>query len=148
MAAGSLSLFHIGQDVIITGLFMQLFFFGIFMITAVVFFRRITKHPTPQSIRSLANVRLTWRSLLFALLATSIVIFVRCIFRVVEYLNGNGGYIQSHEAFAYAFDGCLMLCVMLLLNIIHPGYILCYTVEDWPLEHMDGDNSNDVFPKP
>jgi RTA1 like protein len=148
MATGTISSYHTGQYIIVAGLFMQLLFFGIFMITAVVFYRRITKYPTPQSSQSLARGRFSWRSLLFALFVTGLAIFVRSIFRVVEYLNGNGGYIQSHEVFAYVFDGVLMLVVMLLMNVFYPGYILRKSDEDWPLEPRDRIDLGDEFAKP
>jgi hypothetical protein len=148
MATGTISSYHTGQYIIVAGLFMQLLFFGIFMLTAIVFYTRITKHPTPQSTRSLTRGRFSWRSLLFALFATGLAIFVRSIFRVVEYLNGNGGYIQSHEVFVYVFDGVLMLAVMLLMNVFYPGYILRKSVEDWPLEPRDRINSGEEYAKP
>ena len=148
MAAGSISSYHTGQCIIIAGLFMQLLFFGIFMVTAVVFYRRITKYPTTQSGQSLKCGRFSWRPLLFALFATGVAIFVRSVFRVVEYLNGNGGYIQSHEVFVYIFDGVLMLFVMVLMNVFHPGYILYKSVEDWPLEERGRIDSREELAKP
>ena len=48
---------------------------------------------------------------------------LRSIFRVVEYVQGNAGYIMSHEVFLYIFDGILMLGVMVLLNVVHPSEI-------------------------
>lgn len=45
---------------------------------------------------------------------------IRCIYRVVEYIQGKTGYIMSHEAFIYVFDASLMFIVMLLFNVMDP----------------------------
>lgn len=55
-----------------------------------------------------------------SLYIVSILIFVRSIVRVAEYLQGYGGYIISHEAFLYIFDGVPMFLSMLTMNFIHP----------------------------
>ena len=47
----------------------------------------------------------------------------RSLIRVVEYVQGNAGYIMSHEVFLYIFDGILMLGVMVLLNVVHRSEI-------------------------
>lgn len=48
---------------------------------------------------------------------------VRSVFRVVEYLQGNAGYLLSHEVFLYIFDAVLMLGVMVLFNWVHPSEV-------------------------
>jgi len=51
---------------------------------------------------------------------------VRSIMRVVEFVQGNTGYVFSHEWFLYVFDALLMLGVMGLFCWIHPGEIKGY----------------------
>ena len=55
------------------------------------------------------------------LYAASGLILVRSIFRVVEYLQGNKGYLISHEIFLYIFDTVLMAAVMVLFAIWYVG---------------------------
>lgn len=55
--------------------------------------------------------------------ATSLLIMVRSIFRVVEYLQGFNGYILRHEAFLYVFDGTLMFLVLVIFIAVHPGEV-------------------------
>ncbi|KAI0835138.1 RTA1-domain-containing protein [Hypoxylon sp. FL0890] len=112
-AGGTLDLFNIGEKIIIVGLFMQIVFFGLFIVSAVLFDRRISSHPT----REAAEQLIPWRRHLVVLYTVSIIILVRSIFRVVEYLQGNDGYIISHEYFLYIFDAVLMAAVMLILLI-------------------------------
>ena len=51
--------------------------------------------------------------------SASALIMVRSVFRVVEYVEGNNGYIMRREALLYVFDAVLMFFVMVLFNIFH-----------------------------
>lgn len=106
-----------GERIIVGGLFVQLVFFGLFVITAAVFQRKGSAH-----LKSLPK-DITWKKHLLALYATSILILVRSVFRVIEYLQGNNGYLLRKEVFLYVFDSALMLGVMVIMNVIHPGDI-------------------------
>lgn len=55
---------------------------------------------------------------------TSACILVRNIFRIFEYAQGNEGFIAKHEVIIYAFDGSLMLLVMVALFVVHPGRLV------------------------
>ena len=44
----------------------------------------------------------------------SVLIFIRSIVRLIEYLQGNDGFVISHEAFLYTLDGLLMWITMLV----------------------------------
>ena len=106
-----------GEKIIIGGLFVQILFFGLFFLTAILFQIRGKEY-----LKTLGS-NITWKKHLFALYATSILIFVRSIFRVIEYIQGNAGYLLRHEVFLYVFDAVLMFAVMLILNVSHPGDI-------------------------
>ena len=104
-----------GERIIIGGLLVQIIFFGFFMITALVFQSRIMSNPTGMS-NELSSL---WRRHLTALYITSVLILVRSIVRVVEYIQGYDGYLMKQEVFIYVFDGLLMLVAMLVLQYIH-----------------------------
>jgi hypothetical protein len=116
-AGGTLQLLHLGENIIVVGLFIQIFFFGFFLISAVVFHIRINLVPTALS----TSTDIRWRQHLRNLYLLSVVILVRSIFRIVEYLMGNTGWILSHEYMLYIFDTILMLCVVIILLRRHPG---------------------------
>jgi hypothetical protein len=129
-AAGTLSALHTGEKLIIAGLFTQLFFFAVHyrFVTDRPLRRRaasnhqlITSESPSVAARNLAG--LPWQRHLYNLYVTSGLIMVRSIFRVVEYLQGNAGYLLSHEVFLYVFDAVLMLAVMGLFNWVHPSEI-------------------------
>ncbi len=108
-----------GSHLIVGGLFVQIVFFGCFIVTTVLFHIRLRRAPA-QSV--LANRSPYFRHLI-ALYATSLLIFVRSIVRVIEFIQGFDGYIISHEVFVYVFDAVLMFAAMLIMNWIHPSEV-------------------------
>jgi hypothetical protein len=116
-AAGSLKLLKVGENIIIAGLFVQVLFFGLFLVVAINFdlrYRRVNKSLNSSGIKPLATAML-------ALHATSALIMVRSIFRVVEYIMGNNGFLLRHEYFLYIFDAALMIMVMIVFIVVHPS---------------------------
>jgi hypothetical protein len=148
MAMGTLNSMALGEKIIIGGLFVQLIFFTLFVVVAADFHRRLVKdipvkkRYTPTALfRKGRNDRCTadrpldivlsreavselpWKRHLYVLYGTSALILVRSIFRVIEYIQGNSGYLLSNEVFLYVFDATLMFLVMVLFNWIHPSQI-------------------------
>ncbi|KAH6840591.1 RTA1 protein [Chaetomium sp. MPI-CAGE-AT-0009] len=124
-AAGSLDALNNGAKVIIAGLFVQLIFFGFFVIVAVAFHLSINRDPTSQS-----RTHSLWRKHMWALYSGSALIMVRSVFRAVEYLQGFDGYLLSHEVYLYVFDAVLMFLVMILFNRVHPSEIVALIARD------------------
>lgn len=116
-AAGTLELYDIGEKMIIVGLFVQIVIFGFFMVTSILFHTRLVKNPTAAS----SEAWVPWRRHLVILYTTSALILVRSIFRVIEYLQGNGGYLISHEIFLFIFDAVLMAITMAIFCIWYIG---------------------------
>ncbi|KAK3329988.1 RTA1 domain protein [Apodospora peruviana] len=106
-----------GAHIVVGGLFVQIVFFGGFVVSSLVFHSRVRKTPTPRS------QTMPYQRHLVALYLSSILIFSRSIVRAVEFIQGFFGYIISHEAFLYGFDSVLMLLVMVVFNWVHPSEI-------------------------
>jgi RTA1 like protein len=117
MASHSLSTIRTGENIIVGGLFVQITFFGVFVIAAALFHSRMHKRSTPRGLE------VPWQKHMFALYTVSICILIRSIFRVIEFLQGNNGYLMHNEVFLYIFDAMLMLFVMLCMNWVHPSEI-------------------------
>lgn len=120
-----------GQNIIVGGLVIQIIFFGVFIITSTIFHVRIRKAPMMRS----ADPNVPWIKHMRVLYAASFLIMIRSIVRVIEYVQGNDGVILRREVFLYVFDGCLMLGVLVLYNIIHPSettasYMQCKSATD------------------
>ncbi|KAF7554636.1 hypothetical protein G7Z17_g2789 [Cylindrodendrum hubeiense] len=112
-AAGTLELYEMGEKLIIAGLWVQIVIFGLFIVTTVVFHYRLSRSLTTRALSG----EITWERHLRVLYGASLLILVRSIFRVIEYLQGNGGYLISHEIFLYLFDAVLMAAVMVVFFV-------------------------------
>lgn len=64
-----------------------------------------------------------WKRRLLVLYASSALILVRRVFRVIDHLLGNAGYLLRREVFLYVFDAALMLVVLIIFNFVHPSEI-------------------------
>lgn len=122
-SAGTLEMYEMGEKIIIAGLFAQIFVFGFFVVASMLFHHRLARNPTEVT----RSDRVPWRRYLLVLYLTSAIILVRSVFRVVEYLQGNKGYLISHEVFLYVFDTFLMAAVMAIFLI-------------WYVEHLESKN--------
>lgn len=60
---------------------------------------------------------------MFALHTSSVLILVRSVVRVIEYVQGTDGFLMSNEVFIYCFDGLLMWVMMVIFVVMHPGEI-------------------------
>lgn len=121
MGSGTEKSMKLGEKLIIIGLFLQLLFFGIFVLVSSLFHYRLSRAPK-QNARFDPDT-LPWRRHLYALYGASSLVLVRSTFRVVEYLMGNAGYLLRKEVFLYIFDALLMFAVMAIFNWIHPSQI-------------------------
>ena len=119
MPAGTLADFYIGEKIVIAGLAVLVTSIGLFILVALIFDFRMRKEPTECSISSGLN----WKMDLGALYLGSALIFVRSIFRLVEYSQGNSGWLLTHEWTLYVFDSVPMLTVMVLFNLVHPSHV-------------------------
>ncbi|KAA8895871.1 RTA1 like protein-domain-containing protein [Sphaerosporella brunnea] len=119
MGGGSASGARLGQRVILVGLFAQILFFSLFVVVAVVVHVRVNRAGTAAIVEVPG-----WRRLLKALYVASALILERSIFRVVEYVQGESGYLMRTEVWLYLLDATLMLLVMVLFNVVHPAKVV------------------------
>ncbi|BCS23715.1 RTA1 domain-containing protein [Aspergillus puulaauensis] len=112
---------QMGQNIIVGGLFVQIAFFAFFVITAGVFEIRMAR----QQVTVSPDLQSIWRRHMMALFFTSVLILIRSVIRVVEYLMGYDSYLMRQEVFIYVFDALLMFIVLITLNWIHPSEVNC-----------------------
>jgi hypothetical protein len=124
MSSGTLDMMHLGEHVVIGGLWVQIAFFSMFVCVAVLLHVRILREPTIKAETLTRDGRHGWMTLLKILYAASALILVRSIFRVIEYIQGNAGYLLRNEVWLYLFDGVLMLTAIVLFNIVHPSGVV------------------------
>jgi hypothetical protein len=119
MPLGTLSDYHIGSDIVIAGLALMVTSFAVFILVALTFDYRIRNHPTEASLQT----SLDWNVDLWVLYVGNVLIFTRSVFRLIEYAQGNSGWLISHEWTLYIFDSTLMFVVLVVFNIWHPSHL-------------------------
>ncbi|KAM6507973.1 hypothetical protein FSOLCH5_013174 [Fusarium solani] len=106
-----------GNTIVIAGLLLQVFLFIGFMICCLVFHLRYKAHLTD----NFAVSDVPWKSCLHMLYWTSMMVLVRNVFRVIEYIMDKEGYLQQHEWPTFVFDSVLMFFVMVAFYIWYPS---------------------------
>ncbi|RAL14299.1 RTA1 domain-containing protein [Aspergillus homomorphus CBS 101889] len=123
MAAGTLEAMENGEHIVIAGLAIQLLFFGFFILVAAVFHTRVRHSISMISVRSHSG-RFSWPGLMWTLYLACALILVRSVFRVVEFVQGNDGFIMRREYLLYIFDALLMALTGIALGFVFPGSFL------------------------
>ncbi|KIW92239.1 uncharacterized protein Z519_07223 [Cladophialophora bantiana CBS 173.52] len=118
MAGGTESSMNTGKNIIIGGLVIQVIFFSFFVIVGLAFHLRMHQVPSPRVLADI-NIAVAWKKHIYTLYGGSLLILVRSVFRLVEYGQGNAGYLISHEVFLYIFDAVLMFATMVLFAVVH-----------------------------
>ncbi|CCF35150.1 hypothetical protein CH063_07000 [Colletotrichum higginsianum] len=129
MGAGLLassSSMNTGKTVILLGLAVQIIFFALFVSATAVFHKRLLKQVPPvvleeEAYEGLKRFYSGWRGVLTVLYIASGLIFVRSLFRLVEYVQGHDGVLLNTEVYLYIFDALLMLGVVAVTAIFHPA---------------------------
>ncbi|ORX95732.1 RTA1 like protein-domain-containing protein [Clohesyomyces aquaticus] len=120
-AGGTQGLLDLGAHVVVGGLFVQILFFGVFIVVSFAFDISMRRVPTLK-----ARSNHIWRKHLNTLYGASVLIMIRSIVRVVEYLQGFDGYLLGHELYLYVFDALLMTAVMIVLSFVHPSEVCAH----------------------
>lgn len=107
----------LARNVILLGLVLQILMFGFFALTALIFHIRLRRNPTGASMDP--NSR--WSRVLWMMYGVSILILVRSVFRVIEYIGGQDGYLLQHEWTLYILDGVLMFLATSIFAAMYPG---------------------------
>ena len=110
----------LGNNIILGGLILQVLFFGLFIGVAGTFHKRMRADPA--AVRS--SLLLPWTRYLLILYLASLLIVVRCVFRIAEYAGGQDGVLLGNEVYLYVFEAVLMFSVMVLFNVQHPSIVV------------------------
>ncbi|KAK4033604.1 RTA1 like protein-domain-containing protein [Parachaetomium inaequale] len=130
-----------GEAIILGGLGIQVAFFGFFIVTTVVFHRRMAAQPTARSY----SVTGPWRALITALYASSALVMVRSVFRMVEFGMGNDSILMSSEGYLLGLDGALMFIVVVIFLWSHPSRALAGYKESLASSTESGRNTAESF---
>jgi hypothetical protein len=119
MPLGTLYYYLTGSNIVIAGLALLVASFALFVPVILMFEYRIRRHPTARSLQ----ISLDWKFELRILQVCSALVMIRSIFRLVEYSQGNKGWLITREWTLYVFDAALMWIVLVVFNIWHPSRV-------------------------
>jgi hypothetical protein len=106
-----------GKALIILGLVIQVLSFGLFMVTSVIFHKRVVNDFTLKS----SVMDIPWVRIMRLLYLIGILILARSVFRLVEYAEGTEGYSMTHEWTLYVFDGVPMAVSAVAMLVWFPS---------------------------
>jgi len=116
-ASGDAHLIALSRKIVLAGLATQLVALTFFMANCWQVHKKLRQAIKDGTVHSLV---INWQTHLMALEAATLLLFTRSMVRVVEYAQGDTGYVASHEVYIYVFDGALMFLIMLFFSILHP----------------------------
>ncbi|KAF1987649.1 RTA1 like protein [Aulographum hederae CBS 113979] len=119
-ATGDDKIMRIGRNVILAGLIFQLVAFVFFIFMAARVHSHVNKSPTSAS----EEKTLKWRKRIWALYVASSAVLLRSLARSIEYAQGPRGTIAKHEVYLYVFDATMMLIVVAVFLVVHPGRLI------------------------
>ncbi|KAI9503873.1 hypothetical protein GGI25_005652 [Coemansia spiralis] len=107
-----------GKTIVLIGLTVQLFFFACFLVTAVFVWRRpyevyAGNSSTPQAAKN---------RVLGVVSATTVILYMRSIYRIAEFADGYGGKIYRAEWAFYVFDTILVFLAFVVYIVVFIGH--------------------------
>lgn len=101
-----------GANMVMASLCLQAALFAGFGVLAALFHRKALKAGV---------LRRETKVVLWALYVSALIVTVRCIYRLVEYILGWNSEIYKSEAYFWVFEATIMWVNTALLNVFHPG---------------------------
>ncbi|KAF5228660.1 hypothetical protein FAUST_10965 [Fusarium austroamericanum] len=115
-----------GENIIIAGLTVQILFFGLFIIVTGLFHFRFLEDFTGR--KSIYGTK--WERSLVLIYVASVLILIRSLFRMIEYIEGYDGELQSKEIYILVLDAVPMAIASTIFNVFHPSKFLNGTSEN------------------
>ncbi len=107
---------HLLADIMVAGICWQMFTMAVFVGLVIIFAHNVAREHV-QIPRSLGTF--CWGMALVTLM-----IFIRCIYRTAELMEGWTGYIITHEVYFICLEFVPMVIALVAFNVWHPGMYL------------------------
>lgn len=134
-----------GTNILIAGLIVQLVGMCVFGILCIDFYIQIKRYkkkalksnPQLQSLSKeqldeaiyepryavIRNKRPLFKIFVLCVMTATILIFIRSVFRTIEFVQGYDGYLRVHEIYMFVFDTICVFIAVFLLTVINPGMV-------------------------
>ena len=103
---------NIAKALLIIGLILQLFFFTCF--TAITVYINLNRKYGLRGVKE-------YRPVFICLYITIALMYIRSIFRLIEFSQGWFGNIATHEAYFYVFDFLMIFLCFVVFTALHFG---------------------------
>ncbi|KAJ3285908.1 hypothetical protein HDU79_006955 [Rhizoclosmatium sp. JEL0117] len=110
-----------GSNIMVGGIALQLVSFSCYLGIAGLFYKRAQDLEVKQHVVPLNS---KWKHIFNTLVISSIAVFIRSIFRLIEFIVGYSSALGKNELYLYGFDFLLMAFAVTCVNVIHPGRVL------------------------
>ena len=100
------------QALLIVGLILQLFFFTCF--TAITIYLNLNKKYGLHGVKQ-------YQPVFICLYVTIVLMYIRSIFRLIEFIDGWRGPIASNEVYFYVFDFLMIFLCFVIFTALHFG---------------------------
>ncbi|KAJ1645952.1 hypothetical protein J3B02_000844 [Coemansia erecta] len=108
-----------GKRIVLVGLTVQLFFFACYLFTTFYVWRK-PEYAVSQGPRDKSPAAAK-RKVMLAIVLTTLIIYLRSIYRIAEFADGYGGKIYSAEWAFYVFDTILIFIAFLVYIVLFIG---------------------------
>ena len=103
---------QLGSNLVTASLCLQAALFGAFGLLAVQFHRGANKAGV---------LKKDLKVVLYVMYVSATIVTIRCIYRLVEYIEGWESSIYQNEIYFWIFEALIMFINTALLNVWHPG---------------------------
>ncbi|CAK7225372.1 hypothetical protein SEUCBS140593_005882 [Sporothrix eucalyptigena] len=120
-ASGDPSSIALSKKVLLGGLITQVVALSFFILTCWHAHEQIKRRPDYELP---VDPSISWQNHFRALELVTAILILRSVVRAIEFLQGEDGFVASHEVFIYVFDALLVFLIMLVFLILHPGRLI------------------------
>ena len=106
---------NISKALLIVGLVLQLVFFTCF--TSLTLYINVKRKYGLRGVREFTPI-------FICLYCTIGCLYIRSIFRLIEFSGGWFGYVATHESFFYCFDFLMTFLCFVIFTVLHFGFYL------------------------
>ncbi|KAJ2722950.1 hypothetical protein GGI07_002962 [Coemansia sp. Benny D115] len=129
-----------GKKIVLVGLAVQLVFFACYMATTIYVWIKpeytVYQGPRDKSLKSAK------RKVMASVVITTVILYLRSIYRIAEFADGYGGKIYSAEWAFYVFDTILIFLAFVV-------YIVLFFGPNFPRNAVDSpDDTNTLYSAP
>ncbi|KAF8907947.1 RTA1-like protein [Gymnopilus junonius] len=134
---------NLGANIVLGGLVFQTLVIVVYAFCSTEFFMRYQKRRPFRGKATGPNEinhgKLTWniQLMLYALLLNTFCLFIRAVYRIIEFADGWEGKVIHTQVLFNVFDGAMITLAIWTTNFFHPGRLLATKEEDTEMQHIN-----------